>query len=71
MNLYISSLLKVKIAGFNKNEYEEAYKRATENDGLSEIGIASDGRHVYVRDINDSKIKAVNVADFMKNQRKY
>ena len=71
MNLYISSLLKVKIAGFNKNEYEEAYKRATENDGLSEIGIASDGRHVYVRDINDSKIKVVNVADFMKNQRKY
>lgn len=71
MNLYISSLLKVKIAGFNKNEYEEAYKRATENDGLSEIGIASDGRHVYVRDINDSQIKAVNVADFMKNQRKY
>ena len=71
MNLYISSLLKVKIAGFNKNEYEEAYKRATENDGLSEIGIASDGRHVYVRDINDSQIKAVNVTDFMKNQRKY
>lgn len=33
MNLYISSLLKVKIAGFNKNEYEEAYKRATEMTG--------------------------------------
>lgn len=71
MNLYISSLLKVKTAGFNKEEYKEAYKRATENDGLSEIGIASDGRHVYVRDINDSQIKAVSVQDFMKNQRKY
>lgn len=56
-NNYLQNLYKLKQAKFNKDEYDNAYKRAVDNDSLNDIAITLNGQ-VLVQDKNE-KITAL------------
>lgn len=70
INLYLNSLYKTKVANFNKKQYDSAYNRVTENDGLSEFAITSSGQLV-AQDKNTRELKLVSVQDYLSNKDKF
>ena len=53
----------------SKAAYDEAYKIAKENGGISEAAVTSDGK-VIVKDSNN-KIQAITPAEYLKNRGRY
>lgn len=68
-NQYLRTLQKLKVANFNKEQFDNAYKKVNENNGLSEIAITPIGR-VVVQD-KDGNMQQVSVQEYMQNTDKY
>lgn len=68
---YISSLLKLKTAKFNRNEYDETYKESVKNNSLTDLAITTSG-HLMVFD-EKRKIKYLTPEEWFKakNTGKY
>lgn len=64
VNNYLQNLYKLKQAKFNKEQYDEAYKRAVENGSLNDIAITINGA-VLVQD-KDEKITALSPEQWAK-----
>ena len=45
---YLSNLYQIKIASFNKKEYDKVYKEVTKNGGLNEYAITDSGRVIVM-----------------------
>lgn len=63
-NNYLQNLYKLKQAKFNKEQYDEAYKRAVENGSLNDIAITINGA-VLVQD-KDEKITVLSPEQWAK-----
>lgn len=63
-NNYLQNLYKLKQAKFNKEQYDEAYKRAVKNGSLNDIAITINGA-VLVQD-KDEKITALSPEQWAK-----
>ena len=68
-SLYAQCEAEIKMANFNKKEYDKAYQLAVKNDGLNEIAIDAQG-FLYAYD-KDKKLKQVTVGQYLKNKDKY
>lgn len=66
---YISTMNKIKIANFNKAQYDEAKTKVTNSGGLSEIAITDTGK-VVVQD-SEGQLKQVTTQEYLNNQNKY
>lgn len=66
---YLSALQQVKVASFNKKEYDNAYKQAISNNTLPEYAITDQGKLVAM----DSKgtITTISLETLNENQGKY
>lgn len=63
-NTYLKALQLVKTASWNKTQYDEAKKLATEKGGLSEVAITTDGQ-VVVRN-KEGEISQMGVQEYLK-----
>lgn len=68
-NQYLSALRKVKVANFNKEQFDLAQKTANENGGLSEIAITPTGKLV-VQD-EEGNLKQITSDEYINNKDKY
>lgn len=66
---YLSALRKLKIANFNKKEYDKAYEKVNQQGGLSEIAITDNGR-VVVQD-KDGGIQQISSQEYLNNRDQY
>ena len=68
--IYLNSLYKLKVANFNKTEYDNAYQEVKGNSGLSEIAITENG---YLTGINKEtgKLQLFSVQDYLSNPHKF
>ncbi len=66
---YLANLYQIKVASFNKKEYDQAYTQVTKNGGLNEYAITSSGE-VIVMD-EDDNLRQVNVSELLENSNKY
>lgn len=60
---YLSNLYQIKMAKYNKEEYDKAYTKVTENGGLNECAITTSGQ-VIVLDDNDN-LQQIDVSEFL------
>lgn len=60
---YLSNLYQIKMAKYNKEEYDKAYTKVTENGGLNECAITTSGQ-VIVLDDNDN-LRQIDVSEFL------
>lgn len=68
-SVYMSNLYQLKVAKFNKEEYDKSLAEVTKNGGLKEYAITPSGR-VIVYDENNN-LKQVSVTELFKNTDKY
>lgn len=68
-NEYLRALYEVKVAAFNKKEYDNAYTQAKANNGLSELAITDQGK-VVVQD-KDGNLKQLSTKEFLSSGDKY
>lgn len=66
---YLSNLYQIKMASYNKKEYDKAYTEVTKNGGLNEYAITASGS-VIVMDENDN-LKQISVSELLKGTGKY
>lgn len=66
---YISTINKIKVANFNKAQYDEAKTKVTNQGGLSEIAITDTGK-IVVQDSN-GELKQITSQEYLNNQDKY
>ena len=66
---YAKVITQIKIANFNKKEYDKAYSEVQKNNGLSEIAVTVDGKIVAYN--KDEKVIPVNVKEYFNNPSKY
>lgn len=66
---YLSNLYQIKIASYNKKEYDKAYAEVTKKGGLNEYAITASGQ-VIVMDENDN-LKQISVSELLKSTSKY
>lgn len=68
--IYLNSLYRLKVANFNKTEYDHAYTEVKENSGLSELAITENG---YLTGINKEtgKLQLFSVQDYLSNPYKF
>lgn len=66
---YLSNLYQIKMASYNKKEYDKAYTEVTKNGGLNEYAITASGQ-VIVMD-EDDNLKQISVAELLKGTSKY
>ena len=66
---YISTMNKIKVANFNKAQYDEAKTKVTNQGGLSEIAITDTGK-VVVQD-SEGQLKQITSQEYLNNQDKY
>lgn len=67
---YLSALQKIKVAGFNKEQFKEARDQVTANGGLHEIAIREDGR-VFVQDVETGKAQWATLEEYSKLKEKH
>lgn len=65
---FLNILGKLKIANFNKSEYDTAYKVVSENGGIDEFAISDRGQLVCVNNEGDFKLLTI---DQLKENEKY
>lgn len=68
-NVYLSNLYSIKIASFNKKEYDSALAEVTKNGGLNEYAITTSG-DIIVMDEEDN-LKQISVSELLKGSGKY
>lgn len=68
-SIYLSNIYQVKMASYNKKEYDKAYTEVTKNGGLNEYAITASGQ-VIVMD-EDDNLKQISVAKLLKGTSKY
>lgn len=66
---YLSNIYQIKMASYNKKEYDKAYTEVTKNGGLNEYAITASGQ-VIVMD-EDDNLKQISVAELLKGTSKY
>lgn len=66
---YISTMYKIKVAKFNKNQFDEARKNAIANGGLNEVAISDTGK-VTVMD-KRGKIKQLSTKEYLSSGGQY
>lgn len=66
---YLSNLYQIKMASYNKKEYDKAYTEVTKNGGLNEYAITASGQ-VIVMD-EDDNLKQISVSELLKGTNKY
>lgn len=66
---YLSNLYQVKLASYNKQEYDNAYKEVTKNGGLNEYAITTSGQVIVLDE--DDNLKQISVSEFLKGSSKY
>lgn len=67
---YLSAMQALKVAKFQKQEYDNAYKTVQDRKGLNEIAIVGNNQ-VAAFDLKENKITYVNVDTYLKNKDKY
>ena len=67
---YLSSLYQIKTAGYNKKEYDNAYKEVVKNGGLNEQAITESGQ-LIVMDKETENIKQISVKELLNSNDKY
>lgn len=70
VSTYLSALQQLKVAGFNKEEYNDAKEEVIKNGGLHEFAIDERGR-VLVQNPNDGSIQRISVKDYFDNRDEY
>lgn len=68
-SIYLSNLYQIKMASYNKKEYDKVYTEVTKNGGLNEYAITASGQ-VIVMD-EDDNLKQISVAELLKGTSKY
>lgn len=66
---YLSNLYQIKMASYNKKEYDKAYTEVTKNGGLNEYAITVSGQ-VIVMD-EDDNLQQISVSELLKGTGKY
>lgn len=66
---YLSNLYQIKMASYNKKEYDKAYTEVTKNGGLNEYAITASGQ-VIVMD-EDDNLQQISVSELLKGTGKY
>lgn len=66
---YLANLYQIKIASFNKKEYDKAYAEVIKNGGLNEYAITSSGE-VIVMD-EDDNLRPVSVSELLNSSGQY
>lgn len=66
---YISTMYKIKVAKFNKDQFDEARKNAIANGGLNEVAISDTGK-VTVMD-KRGKIKQLSTKEYLSSGGQY
>jgi len=64
--MYLGSLYKTKVAGYNKKEYDNAYQIVKNNKGLSEFAITDSGSLV-VQDKETGRFSTIKVQEYLAN----
>lgn len=65
VNTYLSALQKIKVAKYNKEQFDNAQKEATSNGGLHEVAIDEHG-NLFVQDQETGSIGSVSLAQYNK-----
>lgn len=66
--MYLQGLQQMKVANFNKAQYDKVQQHVIQQGGLNELAVTGDGR-VIVN--SDEGIKQVDVFEYIKNKDKY
>ena len=66
---YLSNLYQIKMASYNKKEYDKVLTEVTKNGGLNEYAITVSGQ-VIVMD-EDDNLKQISVSELLKGTSKY
>lgn len=66
---YMANLYQIKVASYNKEEYDKAYKQVTQNGGLNEYAITDSGQVIVLDE--DENIKQISVSELLKGESKY
>lgn len=66
---YLSNLYQIKMASYNKKEYDKAYTEVTKNGGLNEYAITASGQVIVMNE--DDNLKQISVAELLKGTSKY
>lgn len=67
--LYAQNLAELKIANFNKKEYDKAYTEVEKNKGLNAMAITNSGKIMAYN--ADRELTQVSVAEYLNNTDKY
>ncbi len=67
---YLSSLMQIKEAKFNQEQFKNAYTVAKDNIALSEVAITPTGRLVAYN-AGNKQLEEISVQDFLKNRNNY
>nr|DAF63666.1 MAG TPA: hypothetical protein [Podoviridae sp. ctz6O13] len=65
---YLNTLNQLKVANFNKKEYDHAYEQVSKNGGINEVAINERGQFVCMNDKGDFKLMT---AEELKNSEGY
>lgn len=66
---YLSNLYQIKVASYNKKEYDKAYEQVTKNGGLNEYAITASGQVIVLDE--DDNLKQISVSELLKGESKY
>lgn len=66
---YLSNLYQIKLASYNKKEYDKAYEQVTKNGGLNEYAITASGQVIVLDE--DDNLKQISVSELLKGESKY
>lgn len=66
---YLSNIYQIKMASYNKKEYDKAYTEVTKNGGLNEYAITASGQVIVMNE--DDNLKQISVAELLKGTSKY
>lgn len=68
-NLYTSTLAEMKLAKFNKDEYDKIITQVNNNQGMNEYAVTAAGNVIVYN--KDKELKEISVSEFMKNPDQY
>lgn len=69
-NIYFSNIYQLKLAQFNKKEYDKAYIQASNKGGLNEYAVTDTG-HIISTDKKTGGLKPITVDEYLNNPDKY
>lgn len=66
---YLSNLYQIKLADYNKKEYDKAYQEVIKNGGLNEYAITASGQVIVLNEKDN--LEQINVSELLKGEGKY